>query len=260
MWRAMTGSHQPAQFFRGVVVDEIVNGYQYDPNGDWTNYTYAHDALQSVVGLTGHEGRTIQTTAYAPFGNERAGAGASCSVLKYTGREEDAETGLYYYRARYYDPELIGRFLTEDPLGFEAGINHYVYVNNNPINANDPEGLKAIAINLGVGGVFDPSEDIGTPGAKGAGSIIFAFDTNSFEFSIVRQTEYGFGKSQGTVSLGLFANALFGSEETTLNDLLGPGYAMSGSYTGRGGFGMGGSFFRSRFDAAESLWSPTDIY
>ena len=137
---AMTGSHQPAQFFRGVVVDEIVNGYQYDPNGDWTNYTYAHDSLQSVVGLTGHEGRTIQTTAYAPFGGERETAGASCSVLRYTGREQDAETGLYYYRARYFDPEL-GRFITEDPIRLQGGINYYVYVNNNPINFNDPEGL-----------------------------------------------------------------------------------------------------------------------
>ena len=63
----ITGSHQPAQFFRGVVIDEIVNGYQYDPQGTWTNYTYAHDSLQSVVGLTGHEGRTIQTTVYGPF-------------------------------------------------------------------------------------------------------------------------------------------------------------------------------------------------
>jgi len=136
----VTGSHQPAQFFRGVVVDEIVNGYQYDPQGIWTNYTYAHDSLQSVVGLTGHEGATIETTVYSPFGNEIDGAGASCSVLRYTGRESDAESGLYYYRARYYDPTL-GRFLTEDPIRFRGGMNHYVYVNNNPINANDPEGL-----------------------------------------------------------------------------------------------------------------------
>ncbi len=136
----VTGSHQPAQFFRGVVVDEIVNGYQYDPQGVWTNYTYAHDSLRSVVGLSGHEGATIQTTQYAPFGSERDGAGASCSVLRYTGRERDAETGLYYYRARYYDPS-IGRFLTEDPLGFGAGdVNFYAYVGNNPINANDPSG------------------------------------------------------------------------------------------------------------------------
>ncbi len=49
---------------------------------------------------------------------------------------------IVYYRARYYDPE-VGRFLTEDPLGFRAGISFYAYVLNNPINANDPTGLDA---------------------------------------------------------------------------------------------------------------------
>ncbi len=46
---------------------------------------------------------------------------------------------MYYYRARYYDPE-IGRFISEDPLGFAAGVNFYTYVGNNPINRNDPSG------------------------------------------------------------------------------------------------------------------------
>ncbi len=149
----VTGSHQPAQFFRGVVIDEIVNGYQYDPQGVWTNYTYAHDSLQSVVGLSGHEGATIQTTQYAPFGDEIGGAGASCSVLRYTGRERDTESGLYYYRARHYDPGL-GRFLTEDTLGFSEGVNFYAYVNNNPINLRDPTGqspLDALSKYLGLG-------------------------------------------------------------------------------------------------------------
>lgn len=54
----------------------------------------------------------------------------------------DRETGLYYYRARYLGTE--GRFLTEDPLQFRAGINFYSYVLNNPINANDPTGLLSI--------------------------------------------------------------------------------------------------------------------
>jgi len=62
----------------------------------------------------------------------------------------------YYYRARYYDPE-IGRFVSEDPLGFAAGdVNFYAYVGNNPINNNDPSGQFVcggicIGIALGVG-------------------------------------------------------------------------------------------------------------
>jgi len=44
-------------------------------------------------------------------------------------------------RARYYKPS-IGRFLSPDPIGYEGGINLYVYVENNPVNLKDPEGLK----------------------------------------------------------------------------------------------------------------------
>ena len=235
----VTGSHQPAQFFRGVVIDEIVNGYQYDPQGVWTNYTYAHDSLQSVVGLSGHEGATIQTTQYSPFGEEIDGAGASCSVLRYTGRERDAESGLYYYRARYYDPEL-GRFITEDPLGFGAGdANFYAYVGNNPINANDPRGLEPVGVNVGVSGVLDPGRT--APGGKGAASIILAIDIDTLEISAVLQTERGLGKSTGIGSLGIFGNVLIGSEDATLSNLEGPGVSMSGSFTGKSGIGVGGA-------------------
>ena len=59
----------------------------------------------------------------------------------YTGRELDAETGLHYYRARYYDAEN-GRFISEDPIAFEAGdANLYRYVGNNPGNGTDPMGM-----------------------------------------------------------------------------------------------------------------------
>ena len=58
----------------------------------------------------------------------------------FTGREWDPETGLHYYRARYYDPKS-GRFLSEDPIGFQGGINFYAYVDNNPVNFFDPTGL-----------------------------------------------------------------------------------------------------------------------
>ena len=55
-------------------------------------------------------------------------------------RESDPETGLYYYRARYYDPST-GRLLTEDPIRFAGGRNFYSYVLNNPVLRTDPRGL-----------------------------------------------------------------------------------------------------------------------
>jgi RHS repeat-associated protein len=60
----------------------------------------------------------------------------------YTSREYDAETGMYFYRARYYDPKA-GRFVTKDPIGFVGGdVNLYGYVLNNPVRGVDPLGLK----------------------------------------------------------------------------------------------------------------------
>jgi RHS repeat-associated protein len=81
---------------------------------------------------------------YSAFGAMLSETGTSPNRLKYTGREDDG-TGLYYYRARYYDPET-GRFISEDPLGFGArDVNFYAYVGNNPVNFNDPSG-KIIGI------------------------------------------------------------------------------------------------------------------
>src|SRR6185503_18789838 len=62
----------------------------------------------------------------------------------FTGREWDPETGLYYYRARYYDPKT-GRFVREDPIGLRGSdINFYAYVRNNPVNWTDPYGLQFV--------------------------------------------------------------------------------------------------------------------
>ena len=59
----------------------------------------------------------------------------------FTGREYDQETGLYSYRARYYDSR-IGRFLSRDPVGYSAGLNLYSYVGNNPLTFVDPLGWE----------------------------------------------------------------------------------------------------------------------
>jgi len=65
----------------------------------------------------------------------------------FTGRRYDTETGLYYYRLRYYAPD-IGRFLQTDPIRYAAGLNLYTYVRNNPINWIDPWGLCKEAVRL----------------------------------------------------------------------------------------------------------------
>ena len=80
-----------------------------------------------------------QLTVTDPAGTPRA-VSAFGNPYAFTGREFDPESGLYYYRERYYDPKL-GRFLQEDPVGFSAGPNLYSYARNMPLTQIDPYGL-----------------------------------------------------------------------------------------------------------------------
>ena len=80
------------------------------------------------------------TRTYDAWGNLDA-ASATVGGPAFTGREWDPETGLYYYRARYYEPKL-GTFVSEDPIGMDGGINFYIYANDSPAVWIDPMGLQ----------------------------------------------------------------------------------------------------------------------
>jgi RHS repeat-associated protein len=109
--------------------------------GSTTDY-YETDGLGSISSLTASTGSIAQSYTYDSFGNQTASSGSLTSYFRYTGRDFDTETSLYFYRARYYD-ESIGRFLGEDPTEIEGGdLNFYRYASNNPSNLADPFGLN----------------------------------------------------------------------------------------------------------------------
>ena len=99
------------------------------------------DLLGSVTSLSSAVGALANTYTYDSFGKLNAASGSTTNPFRYTGREFDQETGIYYYRARYYD-QNSGRFINEDPIHFSGGIDFYVYTLNNPVNLIDPFGLE----------------------------------------------------------------------------------------------------------------------
>ena len=105
---------------------------------------YLPDRLGSVRDLAGSDGQTVAHIDYDSFGSTVGTLDTNLvDRFLFTGRELDVETGLYYYRARYYDP-ASGRFISQDPIGFTAGdANLYTYVGNGPTNFVDPGGLNA---------------------------------------------------------------------------------------------------------------------
>ncbi len=108
-----------------------------------STYFYHQDGLGSVTDLTDVAGAMAKSYSYEAYGTILESPGIVEQPYTYTGREFDAESGLYYYRARYYDP-ATGRFLQKDHLGITEGKNLYPYVDNNPIRYADPSGLLRV--------------------------------------------------------------------------------------------------------------------
>jgi RHS repeat-associated protein len=104
-----------------------------------TSY-YEQDGLLSVTSLSSASGSLANTYSYDTFGKLTGSTGSIVNPFQYTGREFDQETSTYEYRARYYDGG-VGRFISEDPISFQGGVNFYRYAGNDVTNATDPLGL-----------------------------------------------------------------------------------------------------------------------
>jgi RHS repeat-associated protein len=120
-------------------LDEVFT--RSDSAGTWNVLV---DALGSTLALTDSSGAIQTQYTYEPFGRTTVFGTGSANSSEFTGRESDA-TGLYYYRARYYHSGL-GRFISEDPAGFDADVNFYAYVRNDPLNWTDPSGLRRVQV------------------------------------------------------------------------------------------------------------------
>ncbi len=199
------GAQVLVDFTGNTAADTVRAEYGYGPGSDqvWAvrkpgtgldGVLLLDPLIGSVRGVAAWTGATLQKDyrkplgQATPWGKTPADTGAVLRV-RWAGREYDQETGLFYMRARYYDPRL-GRFLSEDPAGVLGGVNLYAYSGGDPVNRSDPSGLgmddcgdgmitqeitlpeSGVKITIcipkpvppGSGIIMDPIEVWGTPG------------------------------------------------------------------------------------------------
>jgi RHS repeat-associated protein len=143
-----------------VVLQDGTNTYVYGldlisaTDGGGGQTFFATDGLGSTTDLTDGSGDVTDTYSYDVFGALRANTGSTPNNWLFTGEQHDADSDLYYLRARYYDP-ATGRFLSTDPT--EAG-HPYGYGANNPVLYSDPQGLDLCSTATGL---FGKKKDCG---------------------------------------------------------------------------------------------------
>jgi RHS repeat-associated protein len=141
----------------------ITANYYYDNNGqimamkkNGNYYYYQFNAHGDVVSLTDENGNVVNSYKYDPWGKLLSISETISNPYRYAGYRYDTDTGLYYLRARYYNPEIM-RFMTKDlKPGYLINpqtLNSYLYCNNNPVNLIDITGEDWFSSSVSLGGV-----------------------------------------------------------------------------------------------------------
>ncbi|HXA28805.1 MAG TPA: LamG-like jellyroll fold domain-containing protein [Candidatus Angelobacter sp.] len=171
--------------------------YVYGPGGlpvEQVNGTnalfYHHDQLGSIRLLTDASGAAQATYSYDPYGNLTASSGSVANPFRFTGQYLDAESGLYYLRARYYDP-VTANFLSRDPALWTTRAP-YGYADDNPLNEADPTGLCSWnPFDSNSCEIAEPSKQV----SSWAGDINHFINDNTFGFCIQGSAGLGVGVS-----------------------------------------------------------------
>lgn len=113
--------------------------FWYEGSGIGGAYWYHTDERGSVIALSDSSTAAIGLNKYDPYGKPASG---NLGRFGYTGQAWLPELGMWYYKARIYNPENnVARFMQSDPIGYGGGMNMYAYVGGDPVNASDPMGL-----------------------------------------------------------------------------------------------------------------------
>lgn len=196
-------------------------------NNDGQLVFYHQDHLGSSVRLSDASGNEIKRMGFMPYGENSFISGAGLTPkYQYTGQEKDS-TGLYYYGARFYDPEL-GRFLSLDPLG-----DDYCYANNNPIMFNDPSGMSSLLQDQ-----YNIGDSDGGGGSGGYSTLPDSYFNSGSGYNVMP----GLNEMMNTTTGAYYANAGAG----TIN--------YAGGVVRGAESGLAGSF-----NSAQNLWNGLDM-
>lgn len=172
------------------------------------SYSYLKDHQNTVLAIADSEGNIVESYEYDAWGRvlsvkdengqeivsaEGFPTSGIGNRFTFQGREIDWDTGLYHFRARWYNP-VSGRWLSKDPIGIAGGLNQYVFCANNPVNFADPMGELSLDLDrlmesslpwtIGLGILAIP---FGVPGAIGA--LVIGGIMGVSEFVIINESD-----------------------------------------------------------------------
>jgi RHS repeat-associated protein len=208
----LSGSTVTASLLTGGV-DEVFS--RSDASG---SFGFLRDNLGSTLALADVNGNLTTSYTYDPFGVTTVTGQSSTSAYQYTGRENEGN-GLYFYRARYYNPGLQ-RFISEDPIGLLGGLNPYAYVDDDPIRYIDPQGKDpVIGVTVGAiaGGIYG-----------GIGAALQGGGFGDIAGGVIAGALVGGGIGALDPSLGVGTLAIIGGLGGGVGDILGQLIAGAG--------------------------------
>jgi RHS repeat-associated protein len=208
--------------------------YDADTDGSGDEQYATHDANFNVTALIDVNGTAIERYHYTPYGQlivldadyvPTNNPSTVDNPYAFTGRRLDSETGLYYFRNRYYHSQL-GRFVTRDPIGYKANSNNlYQYVEGRPTTSADPFGLRILLTGLNdkqrqyVSATLNKLANSNTPIETVIRDAHASSDVLIIEFDPGHEAA---NLGDGTITLsdkGNWAGDRYNNDTATLNDL-----------------------------------------